>query len=154
MNEAKSIDTDLPSSGSGLVRSATHPPFSDRRFWLSQLMVLAVFLIHLADDIISNHGSTLIPDFVWALLLLIPVIYAGSAFGLVGSLCTVLVGIVALAPAELLFHHTATELWAAWSVYFLAGLPEIIGTQLPYKWGFSRGNGRVSTFESCYYASL
>ncbi len=126
MNEAKSIDTDLPSSGSGLVRSATHPPFSDRRFWLSQLMVLSVFLIHLADDIISNHGSTLIPDFVWALLLLIPVIYAGSAFGLVGSLCTVLVGIVALAPAELLFHHTATELWAAWSVYFLVLIIAVI----------------------------
>ena len=126
MNDAKPIDTDLPSSGSGLVRAATHPPFSDRRFWLAQLMVLAVFLIHLADDVVSNHGSILIPDFVWALLLLIPAIYAGSAFGLVGSLSTVLVGIVALAPAELLFHHTATELWAAWSVYLLVLIIAVI----------------------------
>ncbi|NNN19078.1 MAG: EAL domain-containing protein [Acidimicrobiaceae bacterium] len=100
-----------------LVVNMTRLPFSDRRFWIAQAMVAVVFLIHLGGDF--AHGQTIIPvpGFVWVILLFVPVVYAGLAFGLVGSLTVAVAGIIVLAPSEILARHTTLELWGAWSIF-------------------------------------
>ncbi|NNN12787.1 MAG: EAL domain-containing protein [Acidimicrobiaceae bacterium] len=103
-------------SNRGRIGCVERSPFSDRRFWVSQLMVAGVLLIKLAGDFAEHRAITPIPDFVWALLLLIPVVYTGTVFGLVGSLSTALTGIVVLAPSELFLPHTDIERWGTWSI--------------------------------------
>ncbi len=98
-----------------LLANLAHPPFSDRRFWSAQAMVAAIFVVHLGGDLAREHAMTPIPGFVWILLLFVPIIYAGMAFGLVGSLGAALTGIVLMAPLEILLPHSPTELWEAWA---------------------------------------
>ncbi len=63
---------------------------------------------------------TAIPNFVWILPVLAPIVYAGLVFGLIGSLSVTLVAIIAMAPGELLISHTRSELWGAGSIYAIA----------------------------------
>ena len=79
-------------------------------------MVAAAALVHFVGDLAQDRGLISVPGFVWILLLLLPVIYAGTTFGLVGSLGTALMGTVILVPSELFLPHTRTELWGAWSI--------------------------------------
>ena len=79
-------------------------------------MVAAVFLVHFVVTLAPVGAIFPAPDFVVILLLLIPVVYAGTTFGLVGSLGTAMIGIVTLAPAELIMPHTGTGLWGAGSI--------------------------------------
>ncbi len=99
-----------------LLINLAHPPLRNRRFWLLQAMVVVVFLIHLVLDIAQDRGMIPVPGFVWILLLFIPVVYAGTTFGLVGSLSVTIEGAVILAPSELLVRHSSIELWGAWSI--------------------------------------
>ncbi len=99
-----------------LVVNLAHPPFSDRRFWWAQVMVAVVVLIHFVATVVQDQAIIPLPDFVWILLLFIPVIYAGMIFGLVGSFGTALMGIVLIAPATVFLPHTSTELWGEWSI--------------------------------------
>lgn len=103
-----------------------HPPFSDRRFWIAQAMVAVVFLIHLGGDLAQDRTTFPVPGFAWILLLFVPVVYAGLTFGLVGSLGVALSGIVVQLPSELYLPHTATELWAAWSIYVILLITSIV----------------------------
>ncbi len=109
-----------------LARNLAHPPFSDRRFWWAQLMVAVVFLIHLGADLAHAHATTPVPEFVWALLLLLPVVYAGTTFGLVGSLGVALTGIATLASIELILPHSNIELWGALSVFVMVLVTAVV----------------------------
>jgi diguanylate cyclase (GGDEF)-like protein/PAS domain S-box-containing protein len=80
-------------------------------------MVVGVFIVHLVFDFAQDHSALSIPGFVWILLLFVPVTYAGTIFGLVGSFGTALVGIVVFLPSELLLRHSAFELWGARSIF-------------------------------------
>ena len=100
----------------GFVANLLHPPLSDRRFWLAQAMVALVLVVHLGADVAQDNGVLPVPHFIWTLALLVPVIYAGTAFGLGGSLGTALSATIVLVPEELLTRHTTTELWAGWGV--------------------------------------
>ncbi len=100
-----------------LIANLKQPPISDRRFWMAQLMVVGVFLVHLVFDFAQDHSVISVPGFVWILLLFVPVTYAGTVFGLVGSFCTAIVGIAVLLPSELLLPHSTLELWGAWSIF-------------------------------------
>ena len=108
-----------------LLANLAHPPFADRRFWNAQFMVAGVFIVHFAFDVAQDHSAISVPGFVWILLLFVPVTYAGTVFGLVGSISAALVGIVVLAPSELLLPHSSLELWGAWSI-----LVTILGTSI------------------------
>lgn len=101
---------------SRLTTNLLHPPVGDRRFWNINIMVGLAFLIHFGADVVQDHGVIPIPGFVSILLLFIPLVYAGTTFGLVGSLAVTLEGILVCAPTELFFRHTPTELWGAWSI--------------------------------------
>ena len=101
---------------SHLFMDLMHPPISDRRFWLAQALIAAALLVHLGADLARDHGITAAPGFVWILLLFVPVVYAGSTFGFIGSVSVALEGFVLSIPQELLLAHSETQLWGAWSI--------------------------------------
>jgi len=100
----------------GLLLNLLHPPLESRRFWFLQAMVALIFSIHLALDIAQDRGLIPVPGFVWILLLFIPIVYAGTSFGLIGSLAVTIEGALFLSPSELLVRHSGIELWGAWSI--------------------------------------
>ena len=99
-----------------MAANLAHPPLGDRRFWMVQAMVVVAVLVHLAGDLAQDAGVSPAPGFVWTLLLLVPTVYAGTVFGLVGSLGAAVGGIALLAPEELLTRHSSTEAWGAWGI--------------------------------------
>ena len=122
-----------------LITNLAHPPFSDRRFWNAQFMVVGVFIIHLVFDFAQDHSVLSVPGFVWILLLFVPVTYAGTVFGLVGSFSTALVGIVVLAPSELLLPHSSLDLWGAWSIFVtMVATSVVLGYRFEQEHGLSQ----------------
>ncbi len=111
---------DLSSAVRALVVNLTHPPLANRRFWTVQLMVLAIFAVHLATDARLVDAVVTVPDFTINLLLFVPIIYAGSVFGVVGSLGAALTGIALTIPDEIFLHHSAVEIWGEWGVLVTA----------------------------------
>ncbi|MHB1510117.1 MAG: sensor domain-containing protein [Acidimicrobiales bacterium] len=101
------------------AKNLLHLPLSDRRFQVNMAMVAAVLLVHLGADIAQDRGVFLVPGFVWTLLLLIPVVYGGTVFGLVGSLAAAICAFVVIVPEELLTRHDTMELWGQWSILAL-----------------------------------
>lgn len=99
-----------------LITNLLHPPVGDRRFWNINIMVGVASMIHFGADMLQDHGGISVPGFVSILLLFIPLVYAGTTFGLVGSLAVTSEGILVCTPTELFFPHTASELWGAWSI--------------------------------------
>jgi len=110
------ISDAVPRSRKDLVISLLRSPLSDRRFWWAQAMVAVVVLINLGAGFTQDRVVIFTPSFVWTLLLLVPVVYAGRTFGRVGSFATATPGIVALSSTELFLSHTGAELWGAWSI--------------------------------------
>ncbi len=98
-----------------LVRDLAHPPWHETRFWWTQGLVVAVVAAHALIDAGQDHGLWGIPGFIVFELLLIPVLYGGLSFGLVGALGPALLGFVLLAPSEIWLPHTSLELWGGWS---------------------------------------
>ena len=136
MIEGKAGRLTVRASTKGLLVNLRNPPLSDRRFWWAQLMVVVVFFVQVGADFAQDHAMIPIPDFVWILLVFIPVVYAGMTFGLVGSLGTALTGIVALAPPEMLLRHTGVELWGAWSIFAVVLVTAVL---LGYRFEKERG---------------
>lgn len=93
-----------------------HPPLKDRRFWWVQVLLASVLLVHLGFGITGDLGKISIPGFVSILFMFVPIIYAGSSFGLRGSVAVALEGVVLSIPQEMFLPHSATQLWGAWSV--------------------------------------
>lgn len=97
------------------LKRLKHPPLREWRFWSTQLMVVAVVVVHAVVDLGQDHSDWGIPSFVVIPLLLIPVIFGALNYGLVGALGPALTGAILLAPTELWLTHTRVELWAGWS---------------------------------------
>jgi diguanylate cyclase (GGDEF)-like protein/PAS domain S-box-containing protein len=110
------------------LQGLLHPPLREARFWSTQLMVVAVVLIHLGVDALQDRGVWGVPSFVTIPLLLVPVVYGALSYGLVGALGPALTGILALAPIEPYFGHTTVELWGGWSnLAFVAVIAVLLG---------------------------
>ena len=77
-----------PAGFGGVLRSALSPPLSDRRFWVVQVVVVVFAGLHLFVDLISSRGASSFPDGLPVALLIIPVGYAATRFGLTGSAAT------------------------------------------------------------------
>ena len=95
-----------------LLTNLAHPPLHDRRFWYSQSLVLGVIGVQALADLAQNARLIPVPGFVWYLLIFLPVIYAGTAFGLVGALATSLEATAAAMPNELFVTHAPLARWA------------------------------------------
>ncbi|MHB8827066.1 MAG: hypothetical protein ACYC5Z_05325, partial [Acidimicrobiales bacterium] len=71
-----------------------HLPVREQRFWLAESMVLVAVVLYSLGDELYGHRVIAVPGFVWVLLLLLPVVYAGTAFGLAGSLAVAVTGAI------------------------------------------------------------
>lgn len=96
-------------------RRMLYPPISDRRFWLTQILLAIAFILHLFGDHLQDSGMINTPGFIWILLLFVPLVYAGTSFGFVGSLAIAGEGVILDIPVEVLQPHNSVELWGAWS---------------------------------------
>ena len=103
-----------------LLVNLTHLPLREARFWTVQLMVALIFTVHVVSDVKMMHHLVNVPDFTINLLLFVPIIYAGSVYGLVGSLGTALTGAALTVPDEILLRHSADQIWGEWSVIVTA----------------------------------
>jgi len=84
------------------------PPIRQREFWIVQVLVLLIAAGHAlieATDLLALDHATFIP----VSLFLLPVIYAGLAFGLRGSAPTALWCALLTLPNTLLWHKASTE---------------------------------------------
>ncbi|MHB1800724.1 MAG: putative bifunctional diguanylate cyclase/phosphodiesterase [Actinomycetes bacterium] len=103
-----------------LADLAHHPPLDDRRFWLAQALVVGAVVVPLAGALAHDQGVLPTPGFVWVLAMFVPLVYAGTIFGLIGSLGVTLEGAALLLPEELLMPQTAMQLWGVWSILAVA----------------------------------
>ncbi len=71
-----------------LALRALRPPLRDRRFWLVQLLVIAIALGHEAADMDNFLKPIGVPSFVTVSFFLVPIVYAALNFGLTGSFAT------------------------------------------------------------------
>ena len=71
-----------------LVRRALRPPIRDRRFWVVQVLVLAIAAGHELADTTSFITPLGIPGFATVALFMVPIIYAALNFGITGSFAT------------------------------------------------------------------
>ncbi|MGC8462118.1 MAG: ATP-binding protein [Acidimicrobiales bacterium] len=81
---------------------ACHPPLRDVRFWVVQVLVVAIAGMHLVVDQAGLLRTTPFPASETVGLLLVPVAYAAAAFGLGPSVATALWAWVVWTPDLLL----------------------------------------------------
>jgi diguanylate cyclase (GGDEF)-like protein/PAS domain S-box-containing protein len=98
-----------------LSASLAHPPLREQRFWFAQSLVLIAVALYSLGDVLQRHGVIPLPGFVWILALLPPVVYAGTAVGLAGSLGAAVTGSILTIPTILVTTHESDQLWGAWS---------------------------------------
>ncbi len=77
--------------------------------------MVGVVALRLVADALQDHGALGVPGFVWILGLIFPVVFAGTAFGLVGSLGTALIGVALELPTVLWLPHSRLALWGSWT---------------------------------------
>ncbi len=97
-----------------------HPPWSNRQFWATQGLVVIVCILYFLGEITTSYSKSPTAGFVWILLLLGPVVYAGVAAGIAGSLGTATFGVLLMLPTYIIFPHTPAEILGAWGLYVLA----------------------------------
>ena len=107
---------DLRGAVRDLVVNLAHAPLGEGRFWAVQAMVIGLFVVHLVTTIAPIHHAIPVSDSTIDLLLFIPIVYGGAAFGLVGSLGASLTGIALTVPMQLLMDHPTSEIWQEWAV--------------------------------------
>ena len=93
-----------------IVTHAVRPPVRTARFWIIQLLVVAIAVFHMTshDDGLLPHLG--IPHFATMSLFLVPVVYAALTFGLAGSLATA--GWVTVLMVPDLIAHQGIDRWA------------------------------------------
>ena len=90
--------------GNEVLKRALHPPLRDPRFWVVQISVGLLTVVHFILDV----GDKAIGDVIATLpifLLLIPVGYAALRFGLHGSAATAFWSTILWIPDVFLSHH-------------------------------------------------
>lgn len=99
------------------------PPLRRREFWVVQLLVFTIAGGHALIEtlgIVDLHGATFIP----VSLYLLPVVYAGLAFGMRGAMPTAVWAFALTLPNVLALHGGATALGDFWqaTLVLLVGL--------------------------------
>jgi signal transduction histidine kinase len=75
------------------------PPLRDRRFWVTQALVLAVFAIHVVLHATSGgRPDALIPDAFIGVAYALPMLYASLVFGFRGAVATTVLVTILLLP--------------------------------------------------------
>ncbi len=107
----------LPAILRRVVAGADMVPWRKRAFWVTQLLVVGAIGVHVLDD---HYGSSLahMPSVATLVLLVFPIGYAATRFGLRGSLPTA-VWTVALMLPDILWLDTGLERWTDGTVLTL-----------------------------------
>ncbi len=93
-----------------ILGSVLRPPLRDHRFWVIQVLILAIVSGHLALDLRGARLPGGIPDYPTVGLFLLPVIYAALRFGLGGACASAAWGTVLMVP-DLVVVDSAFDLW-------------------------------------------
>ncbi|MCL6095311.1 MAG: EAL domain-containing protein [Actinobacteria bacterium] len=109
----KALDEDL---FVGLNFGPGQFPLQDYRFWLYQGQLAGILTIYLLTNLAYEHRIITVPDFVWLLLLLLPVITSVRVFGMVGALGIASEGILGSVIILLSFAHSNGDIWGASSI--------------------------------------
>ncbi|HET9060357.1 MAG TPA: PAS domain-containing sensor histidine kinase [Acidimicrobiales bacterium] len=105
------------------LASALHPPLAQRAFWVVQAMVVAIAAAHFLADVDVALEARAFPEGLPVALLVVPVAYAASRFGLAGSAATALWATALWLPDLLLPHdrgHVGSDLVELFLVDFVA----------------------------------
>ena len=116
----------VASSAWALVHSLARPPFRDRRFWCTQALVGLVLVAQFAADRAQDAHLIPVPGFLWLLFLFLPVIYAGTVFGIAASLAVAIEGACAALPDQLLVRHGAYAHWAAFGILVMVAMSALL----------------------------
>jgi hypothetical protein len=65
-----------------------HPPVRETAFWIIQVMVVLIVIIHYIVDIQSSSVTGAFPTGVPVALLIVPIGYAALRYGMAGSMTT------------------------------------------------------------------
>ncbi len=85
-------------------------------FWRIQTLTFGVVALHIVLDYLQTSNKSPLGGFVSDGLLVVPTIFASSAFGLEGALATSLLGSVLSMTSQLFMAHTSHEVWAEWTI--------------------------------------
>ncbi len=77
---------------------ALHPPVRDARFWLIQVMLVVLAILHLLGDRLISEPTPLAAVEVPIALAIIPVVYSALQYGLVGSGATSVLAVILWLP--------------------------------------------------------
>ena len=112
------VDGSIPSRAE-VIRGLTHPPWRDRRFWVVQLLILAVVLGQMVLGLARVHLPVGIPVSILSGLIVVPVVYAALSFGLGGAGATTAWGVLLMIP-NLVMAPNAGSRWVDGTLLLLA----------------------------------
>ncbi|MGA8725836.1 MAG: histidine kinase [Acidimicrobiales bacterium] len=136
-HEAPSLGSGRNGHGSAVVgtrstgRSLPARPWSNSRFWILQLVILAIYLVRIALSLSLHLDSTsLVVELSTFALFLVPVLIAAFNYGLSGALATA-AWVTLLAIPRVVSDATAHDVQGAWAevvqVALLDALAVLIG---------------------------
>jgi two-component system sensor histidine kinase DegS len=102
-----------------------HPPVRETAFWIIQVMVVLIVIIHYIVDIQSSSVTGAFPTGVPVALLIVPIGYAALRYGMAGSMTTTIWAFLLWMPDLLLPHdhgHVADDLMNFGIVVLGAGI--------------------------------
>ncbi len=102
-------------SGGVVDRLTSDRPWAEPRFWILQIVVLALYLARLAAELAIVHAMVpSVPDFTTTAVFLSPVLYAAITFGPTGGLATA-AWLLALSMFRVLAYTSHGEPVGAWA---------------------------------------
>ena len=95
------------------LRRVLHPPLRETRFWIIQLIVLVIVVLHFIIDTDATSANGALAAAIPVAILVLPIGYAGLRYGLAGSFATAIWAMMLWLPDLLLPHnegHTGADL--------------------------------------------
>jgi PAS domain S-box-containing protein len=105
------------------------PPIGRREFWIVQVLVLAIALGHYLNEAfywLDLQGA----DFIPVSLFLIPVVYAGLAFGTRGASLTAVWAFALTVPNVAIVHEGADAIGELWQAALVVGIGIFVGRRV------------------------
>lgn len=106
------------------------PPFRNRHFWLVQILVITIVVIH---DVIEIGGY--LPQlgmlyFLPISLFFVPVVYAALIFGFTGSIATTFWVVILTIPNWVFWHHGLERLGVIFQMAILVAVSVFVGQRV------------------------